>query len=69
MFKGKSSFKVTAVLLLYFLHRIETIANKFGTIRLELSSTLLETFNFRLKSKEGLKLTLLIGLGFKEISF
>ena len=30
---------------------------------------LLKMFNLRLRSKEGLKLTLLTGLSFKEVSF
>ena len=45
------------------------MANKFSTIRLKLSSIPLKAFNLRLRSKEGLKLTLLAGLSFKEVSF
>ena len=55
------------ILLFYFLHGIKTIANKFSTIRLKLNSTLFKTLNFRLRSKEGLKLTLLAGLSLKEV--
>jgi hypothetical protein len=66
---GKPSLAVATILFFHLLHRTKTTANEFGTTRLELSSTLLETLNFRLGNKEGLKLTFLTGLGFEEISF
>ena len=68
MLNNKLSLIVTAILLFYLLYRIKTTVDKFSTIRLKLSSTLLKTLNFRLRSKKGLKLTLLIGLSFKEVS-
>ena len=66
---GKPSLTVTAIFVFYFLYGTETTLNKFGTMRLKLSSMLLKVFNLRLRSKEGLKLTLLVGLSFKEVSF
>ena len=66
---SKLSLTVAVIFFFYFLHGTKTTANKFSTMGFKLSSTPLKAFNLRLRSKKGLKLTLLAGLGFKEVSF
>ena len=65
---GKPSLMVITILFFYLLYRTKTIADKFGTIRLKLSSTPLKTFNLRLRSKEGLELIFLVRFSFEEVS-